>query len=107
MRLPPDSISSSSPAAAKSFAMRFRNGNGRHVKLTLGPLDLSGNEAPDDPVLGQPLTLVSASRLASEMNRQRALGKDMVAVRHRDRLECKAGGAGRFPKRHSISANNT
>ena len=84
------------PSGAKSFAMRFRNGNGRHVKLTLGPLDLSGNEAPDAPVIGQPLSLVSARRLASEMNRQRALGKDMVAVRHRERLERRAGGARTF-----------
>ena len=84
------------PSGHKSFAMRFRNGNGRQVKLTLGPLDLSGNEAPDAPVLGQPLTLVAARRLASEMNRQRALGKDTVAIRRRERLERKAGGAKTF-----------
>jgi integrase len=84
------------PSGHKSFCIRFRNGNGRHVKLTLGPLDLSGNEAADAPTLGQPLTLVSARRLASEMNRQRALGKDMVALRHRERLERKAGGARTF-----------
>ena len=84
------------PSGSKSFAMRFRNPNGRHVKLTLGPLDLSGNEAPDAPVIGQPLSLVSARRLASEMNRQRAMRKDVVAARHRDRLEHKAGGARTF-----------
>ena len=83
-------------SGTKSFAMRFRNGNGRHVKLTLGPLDLTGNEAADAPVLGQPLTLLSARRLASEMNRQRALGKDTVAIRHRERLERKAGGSKTF-----------
>jgi integrase len=83
-------------SGTKSFAMRFRNGNGRHVKLTLGPLDLTGNEAVDAPVLGQPLTLISARRLASEMNRQRALGKDTVALRHRERLERKAGQAKDF-----------
>ena len=76
--------------------MRFRNPNGRQVKLTLGRLDLSGNEAPDDPVLGQPLTLVSARRLASEVNRQRARRMDVVAARHRDRLEYKAGGSRTF-----------
>src|SRR6516164_1073261 len=83
-------------SGTKSFAMRFRNQNGRHVKLTLGRLDLSGNEAPDAPVIGQPLTLVTARRLASEVHRQRALGNDMVAVRHRERLERKAGGAKKF-----------
>ena len=96
------------PSGAKSFAMRFRNGNGRHVKLTLGPLDLSGNEAPDAPVIGQPLSLVSARRLASEMNRQRALGKDMVAVRHRERLEAQGGrGTDVLASRRSTSASNT
>jgi integrase len=38
-------------------------------------------------VLGAPLTLASARRLATELHRQRALGKDIVAVRHRERLE--------------------
>jgi integrase len=84
------------PSGGKSFAMRFRNPNGRQVKLTLGRLDLSGHEAPDDPVLGQPLTLVSARRLASEVNRQRAMRKDVVAARRRDRLEYKEGEAKTF-----------
>ena len=38
-------------------------------------------------MLGAPLTLASARRLATELHRQRALGKDIVAVRHRERLE--------------------
>src|SRR5262245_42115010 len=73
------------PTGHKSFAMRFRNPNGRHVKLTLGPLDWSGKEFTGDPVIGQPLTLVAARRLASDVHRQRALGNDMVALRHRER----------------------
>lgn len=84
------------PSGAKSFAMRFRNPHGRHVKLTLGRLDLSGKEFAGDPVIGQPLTLVAARRLASDVHRQRALGNDMVALRHRERLERKAGGARTF-----------
>ena len=84
------------PSGSKSFAMRYRNRNGRHVKLTLGRLDLTGQEAPDDPVIGQPLTLVSARTLAARVQRQRAMGKDLVAARHRDRLEHKAGGARTF-----------
>ena len=39
---------------------------------------------------------MSARRLASEINRQRAMRKDMVAARHRERLEHKAGGARTF-----------
>ena len=76
--------------------MRYRNPNGRHVKLTLGRLDLTGQEAPDAPVIGQPLTLVSARTLAAQVDRERAMGKDTVAARHRDRLERKAGGARTF-----------
>jgi hypothetical protein len=84
------------PSGFKSFAMRFRNPHGRHIKLTLGPLDLSGHEAPADPVIGQPLSLVTARRLASEIHRQRAMGSDVAGNRHRDRLERKAGGAKTF-----------
>ncbi|HEY3224947.1 MAG TPA: tyrosine-type recombinase/integrase, partial [Pseudolabrys sp.] len=84
------------PSGAKSFAMRFRNPHGRQVKLTLGRLDLSSKEFAGDPVIGQPLTLVAARRLASDVQRQRALGNDMVALRHRERLERKAGGARTF-----------
>jgi integrase len=84
------------PSGAKSFAMRFRNPHGRHVKLTLGRLDPTGKDFPGDPVIGQPLTLVAARRLASDVHRQRALGNNVVAIRHRERLERKAGGAKTF-----------
>src|SRR5437660_7751968 len=63
----------------KSFALRFRRPSGKPAKLTLGPVDLSGREAEGDPVLGQPLTLASARRLAAEVHRQRAMGRDVVA----------------------------
>ena len=76
--------------------MRYRNQHGRHVKLTLGRLDLSGHEAKDAPIMGQPLSLIAARRLASEVHRQRALGYDLVAVRHRERLERLDGGAKTF-----------
>ena len=34
-------------SGSKSFAMRFRNQYGRHVKLTLGKLDVTGVESED------------------------------------------------------------
>jgi integrase len=71
----------------RSWALRFRRPGGKPAKLTLGPADLTGQEAEGEPVLGAPLTLASARRLATEVHRQRALGKDVVAVRHRERLE--------------------
>jgi hypothetical protein len=71
----------------RSWALRFRRPGGKPAKLTLGPADLTGREAEGEPVLGAPLTLASARRLATELHRQRALGKDIVAVRHRERPE--------------------
>jgi Arm DNA-binding domain len=55
----------------KSWALRFRRPNGKPAKLTLGPLDLSGREAPAQPAIGHPLTLASARALAAELGRQR------------------------------------
>ena len=63
----------------KTWAMRFRRPSGKPAKLTLGPVDLSGSEAATDPVIGRPLTLASARRLATEVHHQRAKGRDVVA----------------------------
>jgi integrase len=67
------------PSGSKSWAMRFRRTGERAAKLTLGPVDLSGREAPGEPTLGTPLSLAAARRLAAEIQRQRALGRDVVA----------------------------
>src|SRR5262245_5539519 len=84
------------PTGSKSWAMFFRNTGGRMAKLTLGSLDESGKETPADPVIGMPLTLAGARRLAAEVNRQRALGQDVVAQRLRDKAELKAAAANTF-----------
>jgi integrase len=63
----------------RSWALRFRRPGGKPAKLTLGVLDASSSEAESVPVLGQPLTLASARRLAAEIGHQRALGRDVVA----------------------------
>jgi integrase len=63
----------------RSWALRFRRPNGKPAKLTLGPLDLSGKEAPAEPTIGHPLTLASARALAAEIGRQRVRGRDVVA----------------------------
>lgn len=59
--------------------MRFRRPNGTTAKLTLGPVDLSGREADAEPQFGAPLTLAAARRLAAEVQRLRALGRDVLA----------------------------
>jgi integrase len=54
-------------------------------------------ELPEvEPKIGSPLSLVAARRLATELHRQRAIGKDVVAVRHREKLEREARGARTF-----------
>ena len=63
----------------KSFALRFRRPDGRPGKLTLGPVDLTGTETPDEPVIGGPLTLAAARKLAADFQRQRAFGRDVIA----------------------------
>jgi integrase len=76
------------PSGYKSWVVRFRGPNGRHVKLTLGPLDLTRSEK-GDPVLGGPLTLAGARIVANQVTRQRSLGVD-VARQKRDQQRTRA-----------------
>jgi integrase len=66
------------PSGAKSWALRFRRPDGRTGKLTVGRFDPLG-ELEGEPVVGGPLTLAAARRLASDIMRQRALGKDVIS----------------------------
>jgi Arm DNA-binding domain len=84
------------PSGAKSWALRFRRPNGKPAKLTLGKVDLTNTEPESDPIMGAPLTLASARRLASELHHQRARGKDVVAAKHREKLERAARGRNDF-----------
>jgi Arm DNA-binding domain len=69
------------PSGAKAWAMRFRRPNGVRAKLVLGPLDATGKEMAGDPQIGQPLTPAAARALAGQINRQRAMGIDVIAAR--------------------------
>src|SRR5712691_6868073 len=100
------------PSGAKSWAMRFRRVGNRSGKLTLGPVDLSGKELAGDPVMGAPLSLAAARRLAAEVQRQRALGRDVIAdysaARQRRRTETEerakstfAGAARSYVEEHA------
>jgi integrase len=84
------------PGGRKGWALRFRRPGGTTAKLTLGPVDLSGKEAAAEPVLGAPLTLAGARRLATELHHQRAKGRDIVATKHREKLEREARGTKTF-----------
>ena len=88
------------PSGSLSWAMRFRRPDGSPGKLTLGPVDLSRKEAQSEPVLGAPLTLAAARALASEVHRQRAMGRDVitdyVAKKQRLRVESQEAIANSF-----------
>ena len=70
------------PSGQKALALRFRRPDGRPGKLTLGSLDLTGNEMGDDPVIGRPLTLAGARKLAPISTPER----NRTRPHHRSRL---------------------
>jgi integrase len=78
------------PSGVKSWAVRLRRPDGRPAKLTLGTCDAAGREAEGEPAIGGHLTLAAARRLAAEVCRQRALGRDPAA----DRIAEKRRGRG-------------
>jgi integrase len=67
------------PTGRKSWALRIRRPNGQSAKVTLGSCDVSGAEIAGEPVVGGHLTLAAARRLATDLHRQRAMGKDIAA----------------------------
>jgi integrase len=91
------------PTGEKSWAMRFRRPDSKHAKLTLGALssDLTDKETSAEPVIGGPLTIKAAHRLAAKINHQRALGIDVIAetaaAKHRRRLESDEGAGNTYP----------
>jgi integrase len=73
------------PSGHKSWALRYKR-DGKRFKLTLGSCDLSGKELVGEPAIGGHLTLTAARRLASEVHRQRAMGRDPVAERKAEKI---------------------
>jgi integrase len=89
------------PSGAKTWAVRFRRPDGRPAKLTLGGCDAAaGEEVEAEPVIGGHLTLASARRLAAEVHRLRAMGRDVIAdhaaAKHRRRAEGQQRAANTF-----------
>jgi integrase len=68
----------------KSWMMRFRRAGEGADKMVLGPADISHRRPVDQPVVGQPLNLIEARVLASQINAKRAAGVDVIAA-HRAR----------------------
>jgi integrase len=81
------------PSGHRSWQMRFRRPSaegakkrpgkpGKPGKITLGPVDLSGNKLKDEPQIGHigtPLSLTDARLLAQKVLRERQLGHDPIA----------------------------
>ena len=67
------------PSGRKSWALRLRRPNGQSAKVTLGTCDATGTEIAGDPAVGSHLTLAAARRVAADLHRQRAMGKDIAA----------------------------
>jgi integrase len=81
------------PSGSKSWKLLLTPPNGgKPHKLHLGSLDLSGVEAGGfiSPQINTPLTLAGARALATELYRQRAVGKDVVADYKNEKLIRKA-----------------
>jgi integrase len=68
------------PSGSKSWALRFRQ-HGRPVKLTLGQYFAGEVRDAPEPVVGGPLTLKGARKLASETMLGIAKGSDPVAAK--------------------------
>ena len=65
--------------------MRFRRPTGKQGNLPLGPFDPSDQEVETAPSIGQPLTAPAAHALAADINRQRARGIDVIALRQTEK----------------------
>lgn len=78
------------PSGAKTWALRFRRPNGKPAKLTLGTCDDTGKEGEGEPAIGGHLTLVAARRIASDVQRRRAAGHDVIADHEAERARRRA-----------------
>jgi integrase len=81
------------PSGNRSFVTRFRDSEGKNVKMTLGPFDPSDRKAVEEPHPGAPLLLSEARRLVATVHHLREAGHDVVAERRAKKAddERKAG----------------
>jgi hypothetical protein len=84
------------PSGVKSWQMRFRQPDGSLMRLTLGRVELSGQEATAEPEIGSPLTLAAARRLAADVQHRRAMGHDFKAAKQRQKFAAATAGAKTF-----------
>jgi integrase len=94
------------PSGARSWVMRFRRPDTKSAtaKLTLGTADVTGQEVEGEPKIGGHLTLAAARRLAAEVNRQRALGRDPAADHIAERRKARIVAAERATNTFGLAA---
>jgi integrase len=86
------------PSGVKSWAMRFRRPDGRQGKLTLGRVDFTSKESSSsEPVIGAPLTLAAARRLAIQIQHERAQGRDVISAALRAKADHRGLATNTFP----------
>jgi integrase len=76
--------------------MRFRRPDGRQGKLTLGRVDFTSSSSLE-PVIGAPLTLAAARRLAIQIQHERAMGRDVIGAALRTKADRRGLAANTFP----------
>ncbi|WP_439399277.1 tyrosine-type recombinase/integrase [Bradyrhizobium sp. PMVTL-01] len=84
------------PSGSKSWAVRLRRPNGKTAKLTLGRVNLTDDESSDPPAQGGTLTLRQARLLATQIDNERANGKDVVAAHKEKRIAAVEAAANTF-----------
>jgi integrase len=88
------------PTGHKSWALAFRGPNGRMRKLTLGSYAAEENSSAK-PVVGAPLTLAAARRLAADVLHRRAAGEDVTTAKAKRGADTFADAARDFITEHS------
>jgi integrase len=89
------------PSGKKSWVIRYRRRDGRSAKLTLGTVNTI-TETEGAPVIGGPLTLAAARKLAAEIDLDRASGRDPAARKRTPDAPVTFGaGACAFIKEHA------
>jgi hypothetical protein len=77
--------------------MRITRPNGKLARITLGTVDVtSEEEGTEEPAIGTAMSLASARRLATQVQRERAMGRDFIASRHAEKQAQLARAAATF-----------
>jgi integrase len=89
------------PSGKKSWVIRYRRRDGRSAKLTLGSVNTIA-ETEGAPVIGGPLTLAAARKLAAEIDLDRASGRDPASRKRTPDAPMTFGaGASAFIREHA------